>query len=208
MRILLVEDDLLLGDGVEAGLRQTGFTVDWIKDGVSARSALEVVDYDGMVLDINLDALVETHDMRVLPENLDSLMRPYVGTATYVVDALDTIATKLVLARFAQDEGMPLVSAMGAAGKVHPEMLRFSDIYDTAVCPLCHDVRKRARKQGIERLCVLYSRERPLASRSGEPGTREALGTASFMPPIMGQMLAGYVIRRIVGMPDMGVEAR
>ena len=51
-RILLVEDDLLLGDGVEAGLRQTGFTVDWIKDGVSARSALEVVDYDGMVLDI------------------------------------------------------------------------------------------------------------------------------------------------------------
>ena len=34
MRILLVEDDLLLGDGVEAGLRQTGFTVDWIKDGV------------------------------------------------------------------------------------------------------------------------------------------------------------------------------
>lgn len=161
-----------------------------------------------MVLDINLDALVETHDMRVLPENLDSLMRPYVGTATYVVDALDTIATKLVLARFAQDEGMPLVSAMGAAGKVHPEMLRFSDIYDTAVCPLCHAVRKRARKQGIERLCVLYSRERPLASRSGEPGTREALGTASFMPPIMGQMLAGFVIRRIVGMPDMGVEAR
>ena len=57
MRILLVEDDLLLGDGVEAGLRQTGFTVDWIKDGVSARSALEVVDYDGMVLDINLPRL-------------------------------------------------------------------------------------------------------------------------------------------------------
>ena len=57
MRILLVEDDLLLGDGVETGLRQTGFTVDWIKDGVSARSALEVVDYDGMVLDINLPRL-------------------------------------------------------------------------------------------------------------------------------------------------------
>lgn len=163
-----------------------------------------------MVLDINPDARVETHDMRVLPENLVELMEPYVGKVDYVVDAIDTIATKLVLAKYAEDQGLPLVSAMGAAGKVHPELLRFADLYDTAVCPLCHAVRKRARKQGIEHLCVLYSRERPIDGGTvpASPGTREPLGTASFMPPIMGQMLAGFVIRRLVGLSDEGVDAR
>lgn len=57
MRILLVEDDLLLGDGVEAGLRQTGFTVDWTQDGISARHALSTTPYDGVILDINLPRL-------------------------------------------------------------------------------------------------------------------------------------------------------
>jgi len=57
MRILLVEDDKLLGDGVQAGLAQSGFTVDWVKDGIAAELALNTGEYAGVVLDLGLPRL-------------------------------------------------------------------------------------------------------------------------------------------------------
>lgn len=57
MRILLVEDDKLLGDGVQAGLAQSGFTVDWVKDGIAAELALKTGEYAGVVLDLGLPRL-------------------------------------------------------------------------------------------------------------------------------------------------------
>ncbi len=57
MRILLVEDDELLGDGLRAGLRHCGFAPDWLRDGVSARSALKTEDYAAVVLDLGLPRL-------------------------------------------------------------------------------------------------------------------------------------------------------
>ena len=54
MRLLLVEDDPILGNGVEAGLRQAGFVVDWAKDGRSAQLALETTPYELVVLDLGL----------------------------------------------------------------------------------------------------------------------------------------------------------
>lgn len=57
MRILLVEDDKLLGDGVQAGLGQSGFNVDWVKDGIAAEMALKTGEYAGVVLDLGLPRL-------------------------------------------------------------------------------------------------------------------------------------------------------
>lgn len=57
MRLLLVEDDLLLGDGISAGLKQDGYTVDWVQDGESADHALQSEHFDILVLDINLPRL-------------------------------------------------------------------------------------------------------------------------------------------------------
>ncbi len=54
MRILLVEDDELLGDGVAAGLKQYCYTVDWLKDGLSAEQALKTENFDAIILDIGL----------------------------------------------------------------------------------------------------------------------------------------------------------
>ncbi|MCF8150903.1 MAG: response regulator [Burkholderiaceae bacterium] len=54
MRILLVEDDALLGDALQAGLRQAGHAVDWVRDGVGADTALMAEDYAAMVLDLGL----------------------------------------------------------------------------------------------------------------------------------------------------------
>lgn len=54
MRILLAEDDNLLGDGLRAGLRQQGFLVDWVRDGATAQRELAGGAYDAMVLDLGL----------------------------------------------------------------------------------------------------------------------------------------------------------
>jgi two-component system response regulator QseB len=54
MRILLVEDDRLLGDATQAGLINDGYTVDWFQDGIQAESALQSSEFDGVVLDIGL----------------------------------------------------------------------------------------------------------------------------------------------------------
>jgi two-component system response regulator QseB len=54
MRLLLVEDDELLGDGVRAGLIQNGYTVDWFKDGAAALNALQSETFDVVVLDLGL----------------------------------------------------------------------------------------------------------------------------------------------------------
>lgn len=57
MRILVVEDDPLLGDALQAGLRQRGFDVDWVRDGVSAEGALRAETFAGVVLDLGLPRL-------------------------------------------------------------------------------------------------------------------------------------------------------
>ena len=54
MRILLVEDDALLGDALEAGLKQAGHAVDWVRDGIRADTALATEDYAAVVLDLGL----------------------------------------------------------------------------------------------------------------------------------------------------------
>lgn len=57
MRVLLVEDDPLLGDGIQAGLGQAGFTVDWVKDGIADELALKTAPYAAVVLDLGLPRL-------------------------------------------------------------------------------------------------------------------------------------------------------
>jgi len=161
-----------------------------------------------MVSDIN--PLCRIHTLHAfiekdrVPELLGSLPRP-----DFVVDAIDTVTQKLAIAAWCQDEGIPEVAAMGGANKLDPTRLRFSSIGETQMDPLARSVRKLCRKRGIRNLTVLYSDELP---REAE-GKRDALdekgfvregtsilGTMSYYPPIMGQMLAGYVICKLAGL--------
>lgn len=151
-----------------------------------------------MVKDIAPNARVITHDAFVLPDdNIVAMLDP---KPDYVIDAVDTVGTKLALAQAAEKIGARFVGSMGAANKRFPEMLAFADIHETSMCPLCKAVRKQARKLGIEHMRVLYSREQPAQVKPREEGgERTELGTLSYMPPIMGQMLAGDVLRGILG---------
>lgn len=158
-----------------------------------------------MARDIYPDVRVEGRDTFVLPENFAEVMASLPERIDYIVDAIDTVATKLELALYAQENGIPLISSMGAANKADPTKLTFADLFKTQSCPLCRAMRKQARAKGIKALQVLYSCEQPLkpVAEGERPeaagGDRRAcLGTMSYMPPIMGQMIAGYVIRDLL----------
>ena len=156
-----------------------------------------------MVTDINPEARVETVDRFLVAEELGGFLDAYRGRVDYVVDAIDTVSAKVELAVYADEHGLRLISSMGAANKLHPECLRLADLYDTQNCPLCRVMRRECRKRGVRALRVLYSCEQPVAAQRREgldPRDRANLGTASYMPPIMGQTIAGAVIRELAGL--------
>ena len=158
-----------------------------------------------MVLDINPDCKVSTlHaflDKDHVSEQLSSLPRP-----DFVIDAIDTVTQKLTIAAWCQAEGIPEVSAMGGANKLDPTRLRFASIAETKMDPLARVIRKESRKRGIKPIMVLYSDELPREAEGKRNAINEKgfvhegasiLGTMSYFPPIMGQLLAGYVIRKL-----------
>ena len=155
-----------------------------------------------MALDINPEADVTAVtaflDKDELPDQMDGL-----GPLDYVVDAIDTVAQKLRLAQWCQERGVPELSAMGGANKLDPCRLRFARIEDTVNCPLARVMRKECRRRGIRGLRVLFSDEKPVRMEriSDEQWMSEGslLGTMSYLPPIMGQMLASRVIRDLLG---------
>lgn len=155
-----------------------------------------------MIADINPSAQVEALDRFILAEDVPAFLDEYASRVDYVVDAIDTISAKLAIAQYADAHGLRLISSMGAANKLQPECFRVADVYDTVNCPLCRIMRKEGRKRGIRQLRVLYSCEQPVDVPVSEGATRRErsnLGTASFVPPIMGQMIAGEVLCELAG---------
>jgi DNA-binding response OmpR family regulator len=88
MKLLLVEDDALLGDGVRAGLKQAGFAVDWVQDGLAAKVALESEEYDLLVLDLGLPKLSGM-------DLLKSVRAKRASLPVLILTARDTVADRV-----------------------------------------------------------------------------------------------------------------
>ena len=87
----------------------------------------------------------------------------------YIIDAIDTVKAKTELIVRAQAAGVPVISAMGAGNKLDPTRFEVADLYDTSVCPLCRAMRAQ----------------------------RKTRGSVSFVPPAVGLILAGEVVRAL-----------
>lgn len=146
------------------------------------------------ILDINPEAQVDVFQEFYLPENAEKFMSEKYD---YVVDAVDTVTAKIDLAVRADALGIPMISAMGAANKLNPFLFEVSDIYKTSVCPLAKVVRKELRNRGVKSLKVVYSKEEPIKPQENEEGQR-VVGSISFVPSVMGLMIAGEVIKDLI----------
>ena len=117
----------------------------------------------------------------------------------YVVDAIDTVSGKIELVMKCNESETPIISSMGAGNKMHPEMFELSDIYKTSVCPLAKVMRQELKKRGVNKLKVVYSTETPI-KRQLPLDEKSVPASNSFVPPAVGLIIAGEVIRTLVAM--------
>ncbi len=168
------------------------------------------------VLEINPEAVVNIYPTFYLPETAHEFdFTQY----DYVIDAIDTVSGKLMLAEQAKEAGVPIISSMGAGNKLDPTAFRVTDIFKTNVCPLAKVMRRELKKRGIHKLKVVYSEEMPLtplaedceddntaAGDVAEGGTqnfedsthakrRQTPGSVAFVPSVVGLIIAGEVIK-------------
>lgn len=90
---------------------------------------------------------------------------------------------------------MPIISSMGAANRLDPTKFEISDIYKTSGCPVARIMRRELRKINVDKLNVVYSKEIPKKPRVNE---KPVLGSVSFVPPVMGMILASKVISDLI----------
>lgn len=153
------------------------------------------------IADICPETRVVTYERFIGRDNLDDILAE---KPDYIIDAIDTVTAKLALAEKAAENGIPLISSMGTGNKLHAELFEITDISKTSVCPLCKVMRKELKARGIKKLKVLYSKEQPVdvsgKSTGEDAGKRRCIpGSISFVPPVAGLLLAGYVVRELTG---------
>jgi DNA-binding response OmpR family regulator len=92
MRVLLVEDDALLGDAIQAGLKQSGYAADWMQDGIAAEQALATEPYAAVVLDLGLPRLA---GLEVLRRLRTRNAQKNIHTPVLILTAMDTVDDRI-----------------------------------------------------------------------------------------------------------------
>lgn len=130
----------------------------------------------------------------------------------YVVDAIDTITYKIHVVQECKKRGIPIVSSMGAANKMDPTAFMVADLFDTSYDPIAKVMRRKLKEKGITKgVKVVYSKEKPLKQREDvlrqivtQPDSpitkvKRPPASISFVPPVAGMILAGVVIKDLLG---------
>ncbi len=151
------------------------------------------------IMDINPDCRVTVYHTFYLPENAHTFD---FSQYDYIVDAIDTVKGKLALVEQAQAAGTPVICSMGAGNKLDPTRFEVADIYKTSVCPLARVMRYECKKRGVKRLKVVYSKEppvRPVKKSDEQTVRRDIPGSTAFVPSVAGLIIAGEVIKDMIG---------
>lgn len=149
------------------------------------------------ILDINPEAHVAAHKIFYSAETAESFD---LSSYDYIVDAIDTVTSKLLLIERAKALNVPIISSMGTGNKLAPTALEIADVYKTSVCPLARVMRTELRRRGIRSLKVLYSREEPRRVTVPDPAhpSRHSPASVAFVPSVAGLIIAGEVVKDIV----------
>lgn len=149
------------------------------------------------VLDINPGIRIVTHGVFISKENIGDIVP---DPCHYIIDAVDTVWSKVEIAWYAASRGIPLLSCMGTGKKTDPSRFVFGDLSETRVCPLARKMRSELKKRGLGTLNVLYSEEPP-AKHAGK-----VIPSISFVPSVAGLMLAGRVVLHLASETGSGCD--
>lgn len=185
-RLTVVDDDVITQSNVNRQLYALHSTL--------GRAKVDVAK--ARVNDINPDCDVTALRLRFDEHSAKSFD---FSSYDYVVDAIDTVTSKLLLVKMCKQAKTPIISCMGTGNKLDAAAFEVADITETGVCPLAKVMRRELKKQGVEHLKVVYSREQPLTPyQSEQTAKRQTPGSMPYVPPVAGLILAGEVIKDLI----------
>lgn len=202
-KLVLVDDDTVCLTNLNRQIHATYKTI----------SKPKVQVMKDRILEINSKCEVTILQSFVTADNIEDIITKDVD---YVIDAIDTVSSKIALAVWCENNNVKLISSMGTGNKLDPTQFRVTDIYKTKVCPLAKVMRYELRKRNVKKLKVVYSEEMPLKPKIEEVVTckegcvctgestkkcsskRQIPGSISFVPPVAGMILAGEVIKELM----------
>lgn len=181
------------GDVVEASNRNRQ-VVAYISNDNESKAEL----MGNRIRDINPDIQLTVINEYIKGDRIDELLDQ--DKFDYAVDCIDTLSPKVFFLKACVDRGIPVVSSMGAGGRVDPTKVRVSDLSETYNCNLARYVRKRLQKMGLRKgIKAVFSTEKPDQEKiilAPEDGPKKSLiGTISWMPNVFGCTVASVVIR-------------
>lgn len=150
-----------------------------------------------IIKDINPDAIVNAYPLFYGKETENEFnFKNY----DYIVDAIDSVTSKLLLIENAKKCKTPIICSMGTGNKLDPTQFEIADISKTSVCPLARVMRKELKERNIKDVKVLFSKEIPLTPEESpeETNKRQTPGSMSFVPPVAGMIIAGEVIKDLI----------
>ena len=187
--LILVDNDTICISNLNRQIHATQATVGMIK----------VEAMKERVISINPKCNVEAKQVFITADNISEIIPSDVD---YVVDAIDTVTSKLALAEYCYKNNINIISSMGPGNKMDPTQFRVSDVFKTKVCPLAKVMRHELRKRGVKKLKVVYSEEMPMTPDKGRAvpsAKRQTPGSISFVPPVAGMIIGGEVIKDLTG---------
>lgn len=200
--LILVDNDTVDISNLNRQVHATYNTVDKVK--------VEVMKE--RINSINNQCNVVAKEMFITENNISEIIP---NDIDYVVDAIDTVSSKLALAEYCYKNRIRIMSSMGTGNKLDPTQFRVTDVFKTKVCPLAKVMRYELRKRGVDKLKVVYSEEIPLKPEAPKVAAdrieyeskeeikrtqkRQTPGSISFVPPVAGMIIAGEVIRDLLG---------
>lgn len=188
--LILVDNDTICISNLNRQIHATQTTVGNVK--VEAMKA--------RVLSINPNCNVEAKQEFITADNIQEIIPEDID---YVVDAIDTVTSKLALAEYCYKNDIKLIASMGTGNKIDPTQFRVTDVFKTKVCPLAKVMRTELRKRGVKKLKVVYSEEIPMVPNKGRAvpsQKRQTPGSISFVPPVAGMIIGGEVIKDLTGL--------
>lgn len=166
--------------------------------GVVGRPKVEVMR--DRIIDINPAVRVVALQRQYSAQNAQYLLNKGYD---YVVDAIDMVSSKVDLVVRCKSMDIKIISSMGAGNKLDPSLFRVADIYDTSVCPLARIMRRELRNRRVKSLKVVYSTEVPVKQKLKQSSRVEkenrTPGSIAFVPSVAGLLIAGEVIRDLIG---------
>ena len=153
------------------------------------------------LLDINPDLNLTSINRFLNPEDIDEVLDA--TNFDYIIDCIDSLSPKITLIKSARRRKMKIVSCMGAGGKLDPAMVMVRDISKTNNCFLAKQVRKRLKKEKINKgfRCVFSNeiqKEESLKMTDGSSFKKSFYGTISYIPALFGLYAAAEVINYLL----------